>query len=223
MAKYMKVNGSELLALSDVRRVCPITDKERTSLSQLGSRVDANRFNSRIDYKNGGKSYAPETIRDLVEQGVNFVKASSEAFVPRQNIRTVRNLTANDRSTFEKGTGRTMGDHFQSQIQTTAGPVWSTADALTVQERMRRPYNPDISEPEVLRSDNGVRTPEKDEPARANGKDAPESEGNDGREPDEGAPAPEQDQSMSVRRDEVMSQVSTPKKEASTPSRSPEQ
>lgn len=63
-----------------------MSEKERESLAGLGDQVDAARFAIRIDYADGRKSYAPETLQDIASQGVGLVEITDEAFVPAVNI-----------------------------------------------------------------------------------------------------------------------------------------
>ncbi len=220
MSEYLNANG-KLIALSDIKRIGEVTPEERESLAKLGPRVQADRFFTRIEYAKGGKSYATESIRDFVDQNVNLVQVEEGAFVPRSNIKFVSEFTEDDRIRMENRNGREVRADFKSGVNTTAGRVLSTLEPKVIMQRMGRPYNPDLSE--------GADQPQQ----KARPVQRPQAANQD-------KPAPTQDeieqgvrfdevptenqQSMAVRRDDVMAQVSSDSKtKAPQPSRSPEQ
>ncbi|GJL96068.1 MAG: hypothetical protein DHS20C05_24730 [Hyphococcus sp.] len=153
MTEFLKINGGEHIHLSDVKRLRPISDKERVSLASLGEHVDADRFNIRIDHANNTTSYAPETIDQVATQGVSLVQIDQQAFVPRDNINRSRDLTPADRQDFEQKTGRALRSDFKSQIDTRAGRVLSTVDSKTVMRRMGQPYQPNGVTPTANREE----------------------------------------------------------------------
>lgn len=145
MSDYIQVNGEEFIHLSMIRRIKAVTNEERQSLAKLGQHVDAERFNSRIDYDNNSKSYAAETIEQLSAQ-VPLLQIDDNAFVPQANVKQARKLSEQDRLDFEKRTGRPLREDFVTRIRTTAGAVLSTADPQTIMRRLGQPYRPSQSE-----------------------------------------------------------------------------
>lgn len=145
MSDYLQIDGEEYVHLSTVRRVRSVTDEERASLAKLGEHVDASRFNTRLDYDDNSKSYAPETIDQLSKQ-VPLLQVDDNTFVPQANVKQARKLTEKDRAGFERRTGRPMREDFVTRIRTTAGAVLSTADPQTIMRRMSQPYRPLQSE-----------------------------------------------------------------------------
>ncbi|MEL6667047.1 MAG: hypothetical protein AAFQ24_13035 [Pseudomonadota bacterium] len=130
--KYLSINSGELTPLEDVKRVSIVTETERLSLSELGPHVDASRFNTKIETSDGQKSFAPETINEITEQGVGLVRVNEGAYVPAENIQKARNLTDNDRDRFSERTGREMSEAYVSQIETKAGTVLAIEPAEQV-------------------------------------------------------------------------------------------
>jgi len=123
MNDYIKINDGEHVHLSAVKRLRTVTDQERQSLAKLGDHVNAERFNTRIDYADNTKSYAPENIDQIAGQGVRLIEVENDTFVPKENIKSVKNISDKDRQGFEQRTGRPMRADFQSRIETKAGSV----------------------------------------------------------------------------------------------------
>jgi len=142
MPDHIQINGQEHIHLNAVRRLRVVTEEERESLSKLGPHVDANRFNTRLDHPGGKKSYARETIDQIAAQGVPLVEVDQGAFVPANGIGKVRDITPEDRASFEGRTGRSLRADYKSRIETHAGMVLSTYDSATVMNRIGRPYQP---------------------------------------------------------------------------------
>ena len=142
MNTYIKINETELVPFQNIKRICKITEEERISLDQLGDHVDASRFNIRLDYAGGSKSYAPETLDMIVGQGVSLVEIAPGAYVPGGSIIKVRDITDKDRTAFWEKTGRRLRDDFQSQVTTKAGMVLATVPADKLIERMDQNYQP---------------------------------------------------------------------------------
>ena len=49
MNEYIEINDGQLIHLSKVKRIAPITQKERESLATLGAHVNAEKFQTRIE------------------------------------------------------------------------------------------------------------------------------------------------------------------------------
>jgi len=142
MNEYIKINDGEHVHLSAVKRLRTITDQERMSLAKLGKHVNAERFNTRIDYADNTKSYAPENIDQIAGQGVLLIEVENDTFIPKDNIKSVKNISNKDRQGFEQRTGRSMREDFQSRIETKAGAILSTSQSSDVMFKMGRPYQP---------------------------------------------------------------------------------
>ena len=132
--KYLSINSGELTPLEDIKRLSIVTEADRQSLSKLGPHVDASRFNTKIETSDGQKSYAPETINEIAEQGVGFVRVNDGVYVPAANIQKARNLTDKDRNRFNERTGREMSEAYVSQVETKAGTVLAIEPAEQVLE-----------------------------------------------------------------------------------------
>ena len=145
MAEFIKVNETDYVHLSSIKRISEVSETERDSLARLGEHVNAARFNTRIDEASGGKFYATETIDQLAAQGIALVEIGRGACVPRDNISKTRNLTSLDRKEFEERTGRPMAADFKSQIETRAGRVLSTSDSATIMRLIGQSRAPQIS------------------------------------------------------------------------------
>jgi len=140
--EYLSINGGELVPVRTVKKIGPVTDEDRESLSALNSRIDADRFHSRIDYADKTKNYVPESIDDLAAQGLALVTIDDEngVAVPADNIKKAKNLTDEDRARFEASTGKPMRADYLARIETRAGAVLATLRADMVMKRMSQPY-----------------------------------------------------------------------------------
>ena len=140
--EYLSINGGELVPVRTVKKISPVTDEDRESLSALNSRIDADRFQSRVDYADKTKNYVPESLDDLAAQGLAMVMIDDEngVAVPADNIKKAKNLTDEDRARFEVGTGKPMRADYLARIETRAGPVLATLRADMVMKRMSQPY-----------------------------------------------------------------------------------
>ena len=150
MNEYLEINEGQFVHVSMIKRVQNITDDERKSLQGLGKHVDADRFSTRIERPDGTKLYAQETIDEMASQGVPFVQVGDETFVPRNNIIQTKNISAKDRQSFKRSTGRDMPKRFLAQIETKAGKVLSPYEGKTVMKNIGAPYQPQTARPENL-------------------------------------------------------------------------
>jgi hypothetical protein len=144
MSDYVSINNGELVPLSHIKKISPITDKERASLAELGSHVDASRFNTRIDFADKRKKqYVPESIEELAAatSGLICIDDNARVFVLADNIAKAKNITDEDREGFKARTGRPMRDDYQSRIETKAGTVLAAIPAQLVMKRMSQPLS----------------------------------------------------------------------------------
>lgn len=140
--EYLSINSGELVPVATVKKISPITDADRESLSALNSRIDAERFHTRVDFADKSKNYIPETLEDIAAQGLALVLIDDENIVavPADNIKKAKSLAEDDRARFEKSTGKPMRADYLSRIETRAGAVLSTLRADMVMKRMSHPY-----------------------------------------------------------------------------------
>ena len=140
--EYLSINGGELVPIRTVKKISPVTDEDRESLSALNSRIGADRFQSRIDYADKTKNYIPESLADIAAQGLALVMIDDEngVAVPADNIRKAKNLSDEDRTRFEASTGKPMRADYLARIETRAGAVLATLRADMVMKRMSQPY-----------------------------------------------------------------------------------
>ena len=139
MSEFLKVNGGDLIPLQNVKRIRNVSEEDRESLSKLGAHVDAGKYQSRLDYADGRRSFATEAIDDFTEQGIAFVQIDDGAYVPANNILSARDLSADERKEFEARTGRPLREDFRARVDTRAGTVLATIDAAKVMHRMAHP------------------------------------------------------------------------------------
>lgn len=152
MVQHVEYNDGNLVHLSKVKRIQPITEKERDSLASLGKNVDADKFSTRIDNSDGTKTYAHETIDELASQGIDLVKVDENAFVPKDNILKAKRISEKDRNSFAQRTGRPLANKFQTQIDTSAGRVLSSLEPTAVMKEMGRSYQPQTVMPDNMKS-----------------------------------------------------------------------
>lgn len=152
MSDYISINGGELIPAAHIKKISPISDKERASLAELGSHVDASRFTTRIDFADKRKKqYVPESIGELAAStsGLVCIDDQNHVFVLADNITRAKNITDEDREGFKARTGRAMRDDYQSRIETKAGTVLGTITAELVMKRMSQPVNGGAIVPET--------------------------------------------------------------------------
>ena len=122
MSTFIKVNGGDYIPVNATKRLRAITAAERESLRNLGAHVNPDKFNTRLDYADGTKSYAEESIDQIRAQNVALIEVEKGAYVPKDNILKARALTDKDRDNFQRRTGRPMRNDFSSRLETRAGP-----------------------------------------------------------------------------------------------------
>jgi len=142
MSDHIKLNETDYVHLTAVKRLSIVSERERESLADLGEHVDAERFHTRIDYADGNKSYAQESIDEIAGRGAALVDIGEGLYVPAAAIGRVRTLTDLDREKFKLNTGRTLRGEYKSQIETRAGMVLSTVESAAIMQRISRPYQP---------------------------------------------------------------------------------
>ncbi|MEM7173279.1 MAG: hypothetical protein AAF530_24160 [Pseudomonadota bacterium] len=137
--EFIKVNSGNMVPLQNVKRIREVSEEDRKSLSELGEHVDAHKFRTRLEYKDGRRSFAAETLNDYLAQGVELVEIDQGAYVPTQNIISAKDLSPDDRQEIENRMGRPLRDEFCSQVETKAGTVLATIDAAKIMHRMAHP------------------------------------------------------------------------------------
>ena len=155
MSTFIKINSDELIPTINIKRIRAMTDGDRDSLSRLGDHVNPDKFYTRLDYADGGKSHAVESIDNIAAQGTDLVEISDGVFVLAQNIVKASDLTDKDRQGFEAKTGRALSADYKSRIETKAGTVLAKIKAETIMHRLGQPYRPQTTrtlEPEFSHS-----------------------------------------------------------------------
>ena len=107
-------------------------------MAGLGDHVDADRFETRIDFADKSKFFVPDTVQEIAAQGVKLVLIDDDnnVFVIGENLKKAKNITEDDRTKFHERTGRQMRTDFLSRLETKAGTVLSTVRADIVLKRM---------------------------------------------------------------------------------------
>ncbi len=129
MSQFLTINNDELVPLSTVKRIRPVTADDREGLRKLGNRVDADRFNARIEFADGRRNYITETVDDIRNQ-TNLLQITDDAYVISANVTKARDLTEADITKMSERMGRPLSGDFTAQVDTTAGRVLSTVPAL---------------------------------------------------------------------------------------------
>ena len=137
--EFIKVNGSNLIPLQTIKRIREVTGEDRISLSKLGEHVDAERYQTRLEYNDGRRSFAAETIPDFAAQGIDLVEIDQGAYIPAGNIISARDIDDRERKEIEDRMGRPLRAEFCAQVETKAGVVLATIDAAKVMWRMAHP------------------------------------------------------------------------------------
>ena len=148
MSAHLEINDGNFIHISSVKRLRLITEKDRDSLSSLGQHVDADKYSTRIDYRDGTRSYAQETIDEIADQGIALVDIGDGTFVPRDNIIRTRNISAEDRQSFENRLGRPMAAKFRSQLESKAGKILSAKSAKEIMQGISYPYQAQTERPD---------------------------------------------------------------------------
>lgn len=140
--EYLSINGGELVPVKTVKKISPVSDDDRQSLSALNDKIDAERFQSVVVFSDKTKNYIPESFDDLATQGLDLVMIDDDnaVAVPADNIKKAKNLAYEDRARFEASTGKPMRADYLSRVETRAGAVLSTLRADIVMKRMSQPY-----------------------------------------------------------------------------------
>lgn len=155
MSDYISINGGELVPAAHIKKLSPITDKDRASLAELGTHVDASRFNTRIDFADKKtKQYVPESIGELAAStsGLVCIDDANKVFVLADNISKSKNITDEDREGFKTRTGRPMREDYKCRIETKAGVVLGAISAELVMKRMSQPVGGGVILPEPSES-----------------------------------------------------------------------
>lgn len=148
MNTHLELENGNFIHTSMVKRLRHITEAERASLDGLSERVDGQQFSTRIDYRDGSRSYSKLTIDEIADNGIALVQVERTAFVPRDNIQKTRAISVKDRASYEARLGRPMRDDFKSQIETKAGKVLSTETAKQIMQSISYPYQPQTARPQ---------------------------------------------------------------------------
>lgn len=147
MTNSIIINGGSYVPIESIRRIRALTDEDRASLAERGNNVNAEKFNTRLEFSYRRQTLAEETVDEIASKGLTLVQIDDESFVPKNNIIKAKNLTEQDRAAYKERTGRDMRPELKSQVETVGGNVLSKSDAQEVMTRLSRPYQPVTANP----------------------------------------------------------------------------
>ena len=68
---HIRINDGELIPLYLVKRLRRVTDSDRKSLAQLGDHVNAELFQTRIEFADNAARFAKDSIDDIRRQDID--------------------------------------------------------------------------------------------------------------------------------------------------------
>jgi hypothetical protein len=137
MSKTLKINGSTILPVHNIRTIKPITDDERVRMSEKYGKPLEDFADKRISIQFADKTSktAELSLDDVRAQGVALVNAGAERYVPAVNIKSADAFTKEDAAKLKEGSDYTLTQTFRSRVDTTAGIILSSATAQQIIER----------------------------------------------------------------------------------------
>ncbi len=137
MSKSLKINGSTILPVHNIRTIRPITDEDRARMAAKYEKP-VEEFAAKkvsIEFADKSNKTADLTIDDVRAQGVALVNVGNDRFVPAANIRSADPFSKEDAAKLKEGGDYTLTQTFRSRVDTTAGTILSSATAQQVVER----------------------------------------------------------------------------------------
>ena len=134
MAKSIKINKGSLVPSDTIRFIRPIDDTERTRLVERYGE-DAAGFNVSIQFVDKSSKLATQTLDEVRAQGIGLVNIGADRHVVAENIKGADPFTADDAKKLTEGKGYQMNQTFRSRVDTTAGPLLSSATPEQVMQR----------------------------------------------------------------------------------------
>lgn len=137
MNKTLKINGTTILPVHNIRTIKPINDEERARMAaKYGKPADdfAGK-NISIQFADKTSKTAELTLDDVRGQGIALVNAGADRFVPAANIKSAEPFSKDDAAKLKDGGDYTLTQTFRSRVETTAGTILSSATAQQIVER----------------------------------------------------------------------------------------
>jgi len=136
MSKSLKINGRTIIPVDQIRLIKPVTEADRDRIAERYE-VDAGKFQLQIEFADKSTKLAAESLDDVRGQGIGLVNLGSDRYVPAANIKTAEPFTKDDAQK-AKEKDYTLNDTFRARVETTAGPMLSTATPEQVIQRRER-------------------------------------------------------------------------------------
>jgi len=136
MSKSLKINGRTIIPVDTIRLIKPVTEADRDRIAERYE-IDSGKFQLQIEFADKTTKLATESLDDVRGQGVGLVNLGSDRFVPAANIKTAEPFTKEDAQK-AKEKDYTLNETFRSRVETTAGPMLSTATPEQVIQRREK-------------------------------------------------------------------------------------
>lgn len=138
MTKTLKINGGTVVPISAIRRIRPVTEEDRTRISERYDQVDdASKYQLQIEFADKTTKLIKDSLDDIRGQGVAVVNLGGDRYVPAVNIKFAEPFTKEDADKI-KEKDYTLTQNFRSRVETTAGTVLSSATPAQVIERREK-------------------------------------------------------------------------------------
>ena len=134
MTKSIKINSGNLIPADTIRFIRPIDDEERARLVERYG-ADASGFNVSIQFADRSSKLATQTLDELRAQGIGLVNIGANRHVVAENIKQAAPFNAEDAKKLTEGKGYQITQTFRSRVDTTAGPLLSSATPEQVMQR----------------------------------------------------------------------------------------
>ncbi len=137
MSKSLKINGSTIVPVHNIRTIKAITDAERGRMAEKYGKPasDFAGKNISIQFADKTSKTAELTLDDVRGQGIALVNAGADRFVPAANIKAAEPFTKEDAAKLKEGGDFTLKQTFRSRVETTAGVILSSATAQQIIDR----------------------------------------------------------------------------------------
>lgn len=137
MSKSLKINGSTILPVHNIRAIRPITDEDRARMAAKYEKP-VEEFASKkvsIEFADKSNKTADLSLDDVRAQGVALVNVGNERYVPAANIRSADPFSKEDAAKLKDSGDYTLSQTFRSRVDTTAGTVLSSATPQQIIDR----------------------------------------------------------------------------------------
>jgi hypothetical protein len=171
MSKILKINGSTILPVHNIRTIKPITDEERTRMAEKYGKPLEDFADKRISIQFADKTSktAELSLEDVRAQGVALVNAGAERYVPAANIKSAEAFSKEDAAKLKEGSDYTLTQTFRSRVDTTAGTILSSATAQQIIERAAKALEVATPAKATVAASSGAATPVARAPQPKNG------------------------------------------------------